>query len=130
MVILTRVNVGGVNNFVAGPLYGLTLLGNQVASSGHSIPKEFQFTIPVLGNRATSNSVIPFALFLQNSSCVVVADQSSESSPLFFQNSRRTPSVTLRPPPKLILLSPQKHIHTSYRVVQLNLTLEIEVFYI
>ena len=26
MVILTRVNVGGVNNFAAGPLYGFTIL--------------------------------------------------------------------------------------------------------
>ena len=26
MVILTRVNVGGVNNFAAGPLYGVTIL--------------------------------------------------------------------------------------------------------
>ena len=26
MVILTRFNVGGVNNFAAGPLYGFTIL--------------------------------------------------------------------------------------------------------
>ena len=26
MVILNRVNVGGVNNFAAGPLYGFTIL--------------------------------------------------------------------------------------------------------
>ena len=26
MVILTGVNVGGVNNFAAGPLYGFTIL--------------------------------------------------------------------------------------------------------
>ena len=34
MVILTRVNVGGVNNFVAGPLYGFTI----VLFSGPSQP--------------------------------------------------------------------------------------------
>ena len=83
MVILTRVNVGGVNNFAAGPLHGFTIL--------FSLKQLYLEQVPSTKNGITRNVPLipkhPFLFAFKNITCPLIMVKNDMATRIYSKNS-------------------------------------------